>query len=76
VSPVGFSSSIIPDQWRLAYSLNPIVGVIDGFRWCLLGGESQLYLPGLGLSLGVTAFFLWFGIRQFRKMEKSFADLI
>jgi lipopolysaccharide transport system permease protein len=76
VSPVGFSSSIIPDQWRIAYSLNPLVGVIDGFRWCLLGGESQLYLPGLGLSLGVTAFFLWLGLRQFRKMEKSFADLI
>ena len=76
VSPVGFSSSIIPDQWRLVYSLNPMVGVIDGFRWCLLGGESQLYLPGLGLSIGVTAFFLWLGIRQFRKMERSFADLI
>ena len=53
-----------------------MVGVIDGFRWCLLGGESQLYLPGLGLSFGVTAFFLWLGIRQFRKMERSFADLI
>jgi lipopolysaccharide transport system permease protein len=53
-----------------------MVGVIDGFRWCVLGGESQLYLPGLGLSLCVTAFFLWFGIRQFRKMEKSFTDLI
>ena len=53
-----------------------MVGVIDGFRWCLLGGESQLYWPGLALSLGVTAFFLWLGIRQFRKMEKSFADLI
>ena len=76
VSPVGFSSSIVPEQWRLLYSLNPMVGVIDGFRWCLLGGESQLYLPGLWLSLGVTAVFLWFGIRQFRKMEKSFADLI
>ena len=47
VSPVGFSSSIIPERWRLLYSLNPMVGVIDGFRWCLLGGESQLYLPGL-----------------------------
>jgi lipopolysaccharide transport system permease protein len=76
VSPVGFSSNIIPDQWRLAYSLNPMVGVIDGFRWCLLRGESQLYLPGFWLSLGVTGFFLWLGIRQFRKMEKSFADLI
>jgi lipopolysaccharide transport system permease protein len=76
VSPVGFSSSVVPEQWRLLYSLNPIVGVIDGFRWCLLGGQSQLYLPGLSLSIVVTAFFLWFGIRQFRKLEKSFADLI
>jgi homopolymeric O-antigen transport system permease protein len=76
VSPVGFSSSIVPDQWRLAYSLNPMVGVIDGFRWCLLGGDSRLYWPGLGLSLAVTVFFLWLGLRQFRKMEKSFADLI
>jgi lipopolysaccharide transport system permease protein len=76
VSPVGFSSSIIPGGWRLLFSLNPMVGVIDGFRWCLLGGESQLYLPGLGLSFCVTAFFLWLGTRKFRKMEKSFADLI
>ena len=76
VSPVGFSSSIVPDQWRLIYSLNPMVGVIDGFRWCLLGGESQLYWPSLLLSLGVTGFFIWLGTRQFRKMEKSFADLI
>jgi lipopolysaccharide transport system permease protein len=76
VSPVGFSSSIIPDEWRLIYSLNPMVGVIDGFRWCLLGGESQLYLPGFWLSLCITVFFVWLGIRQFRKMERSFADLI
>jgi lipopolysaccharide transport system permease protein len=76
VSPVGFSSNIIPGQWRLLYSLNPMVGVIDGFRWCLLGGESQLYLPGLWLGLVTSAFFVWFGVRQFRKMEKSFADLI
>jgi lipopolysaccharide transport system permease protein len=75
-SPVGYSSSIVPEQWRLVYSLNPIVGVIDGFRWCLLGGQSQLYIPGFILSIGVTAFFLWLGIRQFRKMENSFADLI
>jgi len=76
VSPVGFSSSIVPDQWRLVYALNPMVGVIDGFRWCVLGGESQLYWPGIWLSLGVASFFLWLGIKQFRKMEKSFADLI
>jgi lipopolysaccharide transport system permease protein len=68
VSPVGFSASIVPDQWRLVYSLNPMVGVIDG--------ENELYLPGLWLSLAVTCFFVWFGIRQFGKMEKSFADLI
>jgi len=76
VSPVGFSSAIVPDQWRLLYSLNPMVGVIDGFRWSLLGGESRLYWPGFYLSLAVAGFFLWLGIRQFRKMEKGFADLI
>jgi lipopolysaccharide transport system permease protein len=76
VSPVGFSSGIIPAHWRLVYSLNPMVGVIDGFRWSLLGGESELYYPGFGLSVGVTIFVCWFGIRQFRKMEKSFADLV
>jgi lipopolysaccharide transport system permease protein len=76
VSPVGFSSSVIPEEWRLLYSFNPMVGVIDGFRWCILGGQSQLYLPGLAASLGVTGFLLWFGIRRFRKTENSFADLI
>jgi lipopolysaccharide transport system permease protein len=76
VSPVGFSSSVIPEQWRLLYSLNPIVGVIDGFRWCILRGQTDLYLPGLATSLAVTVFFLWFGIRQFRRSERSFADLI
>lgn len=76
VSPVGFSSSIVPEKWRLLYSLNPMVGVIDGFRWCILGGDSPLYMPGFILSLVIVAFFLWRGITSFRKMEKSFADLI
>jgi lipopolysaccharide transport system permease protein len=76
VSPVGFSSSIVPAQWRLIYSINPLVGVIDGFRWCLLAGRSSLYLPGLAVSACVTVFCLWMGIRTFRKMERSFADLI
>lgn len=75
VSPVGFSSSVVPEQWRLLYSINPIVGVIDGFRWCILG-ESKIYWPGFAVSIFVTFFFLWFGVRQFRKMERQFADLI
>lgn len=76
VSPVGFSSSVVPEKWRLLYSLNPIVGVIDGFRWAVLGRDSAIYLPGFLLGLAVIAFFLWLGIHQFRRMEKSFADLI
>lgn len=76
VSPVGFSSNVIPEQWRLIYSINPMVGVIDGFRWCILGGESQLYIPGFALSLVVTALFLWLGVRRFRKTEMAFADLL
>jgi lipopolysaccharide transport system permease protein len=76
VSPVGFSSEIVPEGWRFWYSLNPVVGVIDGFRWCLLGGKSRLYLPGVLLSLAVVALFLRLGIGYFRRTEKSFADLI
>ena len=76
VSPVGFSSQIVPTEWRLFYSLNPMVGVIDGFRWCILGGDSQPYLPSLAASLAVVAFFLWFGIHRFRQTEKGFADMI
>jgi len=75
-SPVGFSSKIIPEQWRLLYSLNPMVGVIDGFRWCILGGNSPIYMPGFLLSLAIITFFLYLGISRFRKMEKTFADLI
>jgi lipopolysaccharide transport system permease protein len=76
ISPVGFSSAVVPEGWRFWYSLNPVVGVIDGFRWCVLGGESHLYMPGFLLSLAVVAFFLWLGITYFRRTEKSFADLI
>lgn len=76
VSPVGFSSAIVPERWRFWYSLNPVVGVIDGFRWCLLGGQSPLYLPGFLASLCVAAAFLWFGIAYFRKTERTFADVV
>jgi len=76
ISPVGFSSSIIPAKWRLLYSLNPMVGVIDGFRWSILGGDSPIYVPGFILSVVIIVFFLWLGVTQFRKMEKTFADVI
>lgn len=76
VSPVGFSSSIVPEQWRLLYSLNPMVGVIDGFRWAILGGSTPLYWPGLLLSLTSVAVIFVTGIYYFRKTEKSFADVI
>ena len=76
ISPVGFSSAVVPEGWRLIYSINPMVGVIDGFRWCILGGQSHIYVPGLALGLCVTAFLLWLGISTFRNMERTFADLI
>jgi lipopolysaccharide transport system permease protein len=76
ISPVGWSSSIIPEKWRLIYSLNPIVGVIDGFRWAILGGDAKLYLPGFALSLSLVLLLLWSGIWYFRRMEKTFADVI
>jgi lipopolysaccharide transport system permease protein len=76
VSPVGFSSSVVPAKWRFWYSLNPVVGAIDGFRWCVLGGQSTLYMPGFLLSLAIVAVLLWVGIAYFRRTEKTFADLI
>jgi lipopolysaccharide transport system permease protein len=76
VSPVGFSSSVIPEQWRLLYALNPMVGVIDGFRWAILGGAAHIYWPGFILSWGLIACFLWLGIRQFRRLERIFAYFV
>jgi lipopolysaccharide transport system permease protein len=76
ISPVGFSSSIVPEQWRLLYSLNPMVGVIDGFRWAILGGSTQLYWPGFLLSLTLVLVILVTGIIYFRKTENTFADII
>ena len=80
VSPVGFSTNVIvaklPDPWQWLFFLNPIVCVIDGFRWCLFGGQTTIYLPGFAVSLAMVLFFLWLGVRKFRSMEKSFADII
>lgn len=76
ISPVGFSSNSVPEKWRLLYSLNPMVSVIDGFRWAILGGTSKLYLPGFVLSTTLASLALISGIWYFRKVERSFADVI
>jgi lipopolysaccharide transport system permease protein len=76
ISPVGYSSDTISDKWRLLYSLNPLVGVIDGFRWAILGGSTKIYLPGLFLSVLVSLGFLYIGVKTFRKMERVFADIV
>jgi lipopolysaccharide transport system permease protein len=72
VTPVAFSSKSIPQQWRLLYSLNPMAGIVDGFRWTLL--NDSLYWPGLVISIVITVVLLFFGLRFFRKMEKNFVD--
>ena len=76
ISPVGFSSSIVPEQWRLLYSLNPMVGVIDGFRWAILRGDAPLFWPGLLISIALTGILCISGTWYFRKMERTFADVI
>ena len=76
VSPVGFSSSVVPAKWRLLYSLNPMVSVIDGFRWAIIGGAAGFYWPGFLISLGLVTAFLVSGLWYFRRVEKTFADII
>ncbi len=77
ISPVGFISSKIPEKWQWLYSLNPMVGVINGFRWCIVkDSPNPLLHYTFYISLGVAAGFIWLAIYQFRKMEKNFADLI
>jgi lipopolysaccharide transport system permease protein len=76
ITPVGFATNIVPERWRLVYSLNPMVDVIDGFRWCILGGEHNLYWPGLALAVLGTAVLVATGISYFRRTERTFADVI
>jgi lipopolysaccharide transport system permease protein len=74
VSPVGFSAVVVPDQWRLLYALNPMVGVIGGFRWCLLGAPLDWRVVAIGLGVIIVA--LWIGVGQFRRLEQTFADTL
>jgi len=76
VSPVGFSSSIVPARWRLLYDLNPLVGVIDGFRWCLLRGKTPLDWTSFLLSCCLVALLSLSGVWYFRRVERTFADVI
>ena len=75
ISPVGFSSTVVPDDWRLVYSLNPMVGVIDGFRWAIVG-NTDMYWPGFYLSVVLAALLFVAGFGFFRRMERGFADVI
>jgi lipopolysaccharide transport system permease protein len=76
VSPVGFSSDLVPDHWRMLYSINPMVAVIDGFRWAIIGGEAHIYWQGFTISCFLILFILITGVMYFRKTEKTFADVI
>jgi lipopolysaccharide transport system permease protein len=74
ISPVGFSSMVIPDDWRIFYSLNPMVGVIDGFRWAITGEDASLYIPSFGVSFVTGLLLLFIGIKFFRSQEKQLVD--
>ncbi len=80
ISPVGFSSAVVRERLGdtafLLYSLNPMVGVIDGFRWCLLGGQTPIHWPAFSLSMAFAALLLAAGIALFRRTERTFADVI
>ncbi len=76
VSPVGFMSAVVPERWRFWYSLNPMVGVIDGFRWAILGPEFEPYWPAFAVSVAVVALVLVSGAYFFRSTERTFADVI
>lgn len=76
ISPVGINAKVIPEKWQLLYSLNPMVGVINGFRWCILGGEQTIYWPGFLFSMLCIVLLIVFGLMYFRHTERGFADVI
>jgi lipopolysaccharide transport system permease protein len=76
LSPVGFQSSVVPEKFRLLYALNPMVGIIDGFRWSLLGAKGGIYMPGVAIAIIDVILLVASGIWYFRKTERTFADII
>jgi lipopolysaccharide transport system permease protein len=76
LSPVGYLSSVVPARYRLFYALNPMVGIIDGFRWSVLGTKGGIYLPGVAIAVVDVILLLVSGIWYFRKTERTFADVI
>ena len=76
ISPVGFSSNVVPEKWRLLFSLNPMVAVIDGFRWAILGGDVKIYWPGFYISIALIVIVFISGLVYFRNTERTFADVI
>jgi homopolymeric O-antigen transport system permease protein len=76
ISPVGFSATIVPEQYRLLYYLNPMVAVIDGFRWAISGGKTALNITEILVSIAVIITMIIIGLLYFRKTEKTFADII
>lgn len=76
VCPIAFRTADVPAEWRLLFSLNPFVGIIDGFRWCILGSATDLDVTSVCLSVAVGLALLWAGVSYFRRTERRFADVI
>ncbi len=76
VSPVGFSGTIVPEKWRLLYSLNPMVPIIEGFRWSLLPGDRPLNWTSVGIGAAIVGLFMVIGTRYFLATERDFADVV
>lgn len=76
LSPIGIKTKLVPEEWRFFYSMNPLVGIVDGFRWSILGGDNPIYPATLTLSIFVTIALLLSGVWYFRRTERFFADVI
>ncbi len=76
LSPVGYLNQLISKKWEFAYSLNPLAGIINGFRWSLVPQSIPIYVPGLLYSIGFSVVILLIGIKVFRSAEANFADTV